>query len=218
MDFSSFIPNDLSSLLLVLLGLAGAFGFMMRQVVQWYLSEKAGKVLSPTIYWQISLLASFIFILYGLGRRDIAIIFGQLISYYIYARNLHLKASWSDLPLLLRIIILITPAVALYGIELIEPGIIRTTISWAGDNTRLALFGTFGFLIMATRFIYQWAISERKKESSLPLGFWLLSMLGAGTLFVYGILRQDIVLIASNSINVFLYIRNVMILNKEKES
>ena len=34
-------------------------------------------------------------------------------------------------------------------------------------------------LIFTFRFIFQWIYSENKKESSLPLGFWLLSISGS---------------------------------------
>jgi len=35
--------------------------FGARLVVQLFLSEKKGKVVSPTIFWQLSLMASFLF-------------------------------------------------------------------------------------------------------------------------------------------------------------
>ena len=70
--------------------LAQAF-FSARTLVQWILSEKAKKVLSPTIFWVLSLLGAYLLCIYGWLRNDFAIILGQFISYYIYLANLKLK-------------------------------------------------------------------------------------------------------------------------------
>ena len=72
--------------------------FSARLVVQWLLSEKARKVVSPTSYWQISILASYLLFVYGWVRDDFAIILGQYISYYIYIWNLNTKNHWKELP------------------------------------------------------------------------------------------------------------------------
>ena len=60
--------------------------FSARLIVQWIKSEKAGKSLSPTLFWQLSILASWMLFLYGLLRNDFAILLGQVISYFIYIR------------------------------------------------------------------------------------------------------------------------------------
>jgi len=216
MQLSELLPDSISELLLVGIGLAAAFGFMARQVIQWYLSEKAGKVLSPTVYWQISLVASSLFIIYGVGRFDIAIILGQILSYYIYARNLHFKSSWHNMPVVVRVSVLVLPVVAIIALFVLRPGTVEQIKTTTLNNAGLAIFGTLGFVVMATRFVYQWWYSEKRKQSFLPIGFWLISMLGAAMLFTYGMYRKDIVLILSNSLNVVLYVRNIMIDKKAK--
>ena len=57
--------------------------FSARILVQWIMSERKKKVVSPTIFWVLSLLASYLFFIYGWLRNDFAIMFGQVISYYI---------------------------------------------------------------------------------------------------------------------------------------
>lgn len=58
--------------------------FSARILVQWIMSERARRVLSPTIFWVLSLLASCLLCFYGWLRDDFAIVIGQVIAYYIY--------------------------------------------------------------------------------------------------------------------------------------
>ena len=59
-------------------GLLAQLLFFIRMIVQWISSERAKRVLSPVLFWQISLIASFIFCMYGWLRNDFAIILGQI--------------------------------------------------------------------------------------------------------------------------------------------
>ena len=68
--------------------------FSLRILVQWIMSEKAKKVVSPTIFWVFSIAGSYLFFVYGWLRNDFAIMFGQVISYYIYIWNLKVKGAW----------------------------------------------------------------------------------------------------------------------------
>lgn len=62
------------------------------------MSERARRVLSPTIFWVLSLLASCLLCFYGWLRDDFAIVIGQVIAYYIYIWNLVLSAKISINP------------------------------------------------------------------------------------------------------------------------
>jgi len=42
----------------------------------------------PPIFWWLSLAGSVLLLTYGLWRKDIVIVFGQLLGFFIYARNL----------------------------------------------------------------------------------------------------------------------------------
>ncbi|MEE4137122.1 MAG: lipid-A-disaccharide synthase N-terminal domain-containing protein [Desulforhopalus sp.] len=48
--------------------------FSARQLTQWISSERAGKILSPLLFWQLSIVASFLLMVYGILRHDLAII------------------------------------------------------------------------------------------------------------------------------------------------
>lgn len=72
--------------------------FSARILVQWILSERARRVLSPTVYWVFSLAGSILLFVYGWLRTDFSIMLGQLISYYIYVWNLNIKGVWKRIP------------------------------------------------------------------------------------------------------------------------
>src|SRR5690554_847913 len=88
----------------------GLFG--ARLLVQLFHSERQGKVVSPTIFWQLSLIASFLFLIYGFLRQDFVIILGQTLSYFIYIRNLQLKNQWLKIPVLFRGLLMTLPFIA----------------------------------------------------------------------------------------------------------
>lgn len=57
----------------------------------------------------------------------------------------------------------------------------------SGELTGWTLFGLTANLCFASRFILQWYVSERKRQSVLPDGFWYLSLLGGVMMLVYAI-------------------------------
>ncbi|MBQ5467453.1 MAG: lipid-A-disaccharide synthase N-terminal domain-containing protein, partial [Oscillospiraceae bacterium] len=71
--------------------------FAARMLVQWLLSEKAGKVINPTVFWILSLIASLLFFIYGWLRQDFALMLGQVIGYCAYVWNLDAKGVWRPL-------------------------------------------------------------------------------------------------------------------------
>ena len=84
--------------------LAQAF-FSARILIQWILSERAKKVVSPAAYWICSIVGSYLLFIYGWLRDDFSIILGQFISYYIYLWNLDSKGLWRSVPRIFRIIL-----------------------------------------------------------------------------------------------------------------
>lgn len=190
--------------------------FSARLVVQWLLSEKARKVVSPTSYWQISILASYLLFVYGWLRDDFAIILGQYISYYIYIWNLNTKNHWKELPAFIRLVLLLTPVLVIIYLlltwDINGPRLFRN----ANIPLGLLIFGSMGQIIFTFRFIYQWFYSRHKGESVFPVTFWVLSLLGSVIIVSYGIYRSDPVLILGQSAGFIAYIRNLFILRKNK--
>lgn len=190
--------------------------FSARILVQWILSERAKRVVSPTAYWICSLAGSWLLFLYGWLRDDFAIILGQLVSYYIYLWNLDAKGLWRNIPLLLRIALLLTPVAAIAAIGHNAPVFFRTFLRNEEVPLGLLLFGSAGQMIFSLRFVYQWYCSARRGESVLPTGFWALSLLGSGMIVLYGLIRHDPVLLLGQSVGFIAYTRNLFIGKKQR--
>jgi len=152
--------------------------FSTRFLVQWFRSEKAKKVLAPLLFWQISLMASSLLIIYAILVKDISILFGQLVGYFIYTRNLHLKGYWPQINVLLRIIILVLPFIAILFLSFNSEYNFESFID-KHTNSLTLIWGLTGQLIFSMRFIYQWLYSEKVNKSVLPLGFWIISIAGS---------------------------------------
>ncbi|MCK5056659.1 MAG: lipid-A-disaccharide synthase N-terminal domain-containing protein, partial [Candidatus Aminicenantes bacterium] len=65
-----------------------------------------------------------------------------------------------------------------------------------------------GFLaqgFFASRFLVQWIVSEKRKESVMPLYFWYSSVFGGLLLLVYAIHILDPVFILGQSMGLLIY-------------
>ncbi len=198
-------------LILTGIGLLSQGFFSARILVQWYKSEKSKSLQSPTLYWVFSLMGSYLMFIYGWGRNDFSIITGQFITYYIYIWNLNAKGHWRTLPALLKLIIALTPVAALCFVLKDAGQFFDNFLNNELIPVPLVIFGTVGQAIFSLRFVYQIIYSARRHQSSLPLQFWAISLLGSGIIIIYGILRLDIVLILGQSFGFLSYIRSVMI-------
>jgi len=201
--------------MIYVLGFISQVLFFTRTLIQWVLSERAKKVLSPTIYWVLSIVASYLFVIYGWFRNDFAILLGQLISYYIYIWNLDETGVWKRINRFLRSILVITPIVAI--VFVIQNGhyFIENFFTNEKIPVWLIIFGTLGQILFSLRFVYQWIYSMSKNESLLPIGFWLISLIGSGIIVIYGIIRVDPILILGQSVGFIAYTRNIIIYKKE---
>ncbi|HQP70195.1 MAG TPA: lipid-A-disaccharide synthase N-terminal domain-containing protein [Clostridiales bacterium] len=198
------------------IGFTAQFLFSVRLFVQWIQSEKAKKVLTPELFWELSLFASFLFFIYGWMRNDFAIMFGQSITYFIYIRNMQLQNNWNNINILIRRILILLPFLILSF--LLYNGRIGSDNLLKNNNIPLSLviWGSFGQLLFSFRFVYQWIYSERIKESCLPLNFWIISLTGSAIILSYAILRIDPVLFIGQIFGFIMYLRNIIISLKEK--
>jgi len=185
--------------------------FAARILVQWILSERARKVLSPVTFWIFSIIGSWLLFLYGWLRSDFAIIFGQLISYYVYIYNLKWKGFWVKIPVFIRQFILYTPLVVIFYALFNSGQFVQQFLQNTQVHLGMLLFGSAGQIVFTLRFIYQWIYSYNRKESVLPVGFWIISLTGSLLIVAYGIVRHDPVLIIGQSMGFVAYIRNLII-------
>jgi lipid-A-disaccharide synthase-like uncharacterized protein len=82
-----------------------------------------------------------------------------------------------------------------------------------------AIWLTIGFLgqgLFFTRWVVQWFKSERERESTIPLSFWYLSLIGGLITLAYAIYRRDPVFIAGQGVGAFVYVRNLMLIHRQK--
>jgi lipid-A-disaccharide synthase-like uncharacterized protein len=195
--------------MIYVIGFLAQVFFSARILLQWILSERAKKVISPAIFWQLSIVGSYLLFVYGWLRDDFAIILGQIISYYIYIWNLDKKHQWKKLPFIIRTLLLLTPVAAILYMLKDESAFVDQFFRNEKIPLWLLIYGSMGQIIFTLRFVYQWIYSKRKDESLLPIGFWVISLLGSLIIVSYAIYRRDPVLILGQSTGLIAYSRNI---------
>ena len=204
----------MSAMLIYGIGLLAQLLFSSRLLHQWIVSEKANKVITPVLFWTLSLVASFLLFIYGYLRDDITIMLGQVLSYFIYIRNLQLQGQWTKVPLVLRISFLVTPLMVIYYLFNNNVIDIQNLMSDATMPRWCLILGLVAQFIFSTRFIYQWIKSEQQKESYFPLGFWVLSAVGSLLILIYAVIRRDPILFLGHIVGIVAYVRNIMLYKK----
>lgn len=200
------------NILIYSIGFLAQLFFSGRLIIQWIVSEKNKTVITPSLFWVMSLLASCLLFLYGYLRNDFAIMLGQSLTYFIYIRNLQLQNLWQKMHVVFRGFFFLLP-VALVAFYFKNNNIdINDFIKNDEIPMWLLSFGIVSQIAFTFRFIYQWIYSEKHKESTLPLGFWLLSNFGSILILTYAILRKDPVLFLAHSMGIIIYTRNIILL------
>ena len=195
--------------MIYVIGFLAQVFFSARILLQWILSERAKKVISPAIFWQLSIVGSYLLFVYGWLRDDFAIILGQIISYYIYIWNLDKKHQWKKLPFIIRTLLLLTPVAAILYMLKDASAFVDQFFRNEKIPLWLLIYGSMGQSIFTLRFVYQWIYSKRKDESLLPIGFWVISLFGSLIIVSYAIYRRDPVLILGQSTGLIAYSRNI---------
>ena len=77
-------------------------------------------------------------------------------------------------------------------------------IGWAGNG------------IFFSRFFVQWIATEKRKQVTVPISFWWISLIGSVLLLVYGIHQRDSVFIFAYAFTWIPYIRNIVIYYRNK--
>ncbi|PCI35591.1 MAG: lauroyl acyltransferase [Flavobacteriaceae bacterium] len=189
--------------------------FSGRLILQWILSEKSNKVLTPSLFWKLSLIASFLLFVYGYLRDDFSIMLGQGLTYFIYIRNLQLQGEWQKMHKAFRWFLFVFPVLIVVYYYNNNTYDISNLFQNKDIPFWLLTLGIVAQVIFTFRFVYQWMYSEKNKESSLPFGFWLLSLIGSSLILIYAIIRRDPVLFIGHIMGLFIYSRNLMLLKKQ---
>jgi lipid-A-disaccharide synthase-like uncharacterized protein len=230
------------------LGFTAQALFSARFLVQWLQSERQRKSVVPLAFWYLSLAGGSALFAYALYRQDPVFILGQGAGVFIYLRNLILigrerraqlvPASADGQPLG-------TPqrpprrwrspswlAASLDRLAGLAMALARRwhTLAWVAlaglvvlglviDHAAFwLLVGFLGQTLFSARFLVQWVQSERQGKSVIPLAFWYFSLGGGLLLFAYALYRQDPVFIVGQGSGVFIYLRNLVLIARERRS
>jgi lipid-A-disaccharide synthase-like uncharacterized protein len=208
------MSEQLANALIYTIGFTAQILFSWRMISQWISSERFKRTQVPNQFWIHSLLASFLLFVYGWLRDDFAIILGQTITYFIYIRNMDLQGIWLNVNKFIRVFLLVFPLIIiLYAYNNNEMDFYRL---FKNDEIPiwLLVLGSVGQVIFTFRFIYQWLYSENRKASLLPLGFWMISLIGSTLILIYAIIRKDPVLFIGQLFGFIIYSRNIIIIRK----
>ena len=199
-----------SPLWVYLLGLVAMGVYGSRILIQWYLSEKHHRVESPGIYWVLSSLGAVLLYVYGWLRKDLSIIVGESLGYYVYMWNISILGLYKKVPRIVIFLQAIFPLVIIGLIIKDFPVFVDTFLHNEYVPLGLLLFGIAGQVTYEVRSIYQLVYSYRRHQSILPLGHWVLAVIGSLMIIIYGLIRHDWVL-AIGQFSIFFSIRNLML-------
>jgi len=80
------------------------------------------------------------------------------------------------------------------------------------------LLGYLAQIMFTMRFVVQWIASERAGRSVIPMTFWFFSIGGGVMLLGYAIYRKDPVFIIGQAFGVFVYLRNLYFVTRDRGS
>ena len=84
------------------------------------------------------------------------------------------------------------------------------------DSTIWLGIGLIGNALFFSRFMVQWIASERAGRSYIPTTFWWLSIAGSVVLLLYAIHKRDPVFTLAYLPNCVVYVRNLMLIRKQR--
>ena len=78
------------------------------------------------------------------------------------------------------------------------------------------VFGFAGQALFTMRFVVQWIATERARKSVIPVAFWFFSIGGGLLLFGYALYIRDPVFILGQGLGLFVYLRNLYFVYRER--
>jgi len=89
---------------------------------------------------------------------------------------------------------------------------------FVGNLDWAILVGYLAQAMFAMRFVVQWIASERAGHSVVPMAFWIFSIGGGLMLLGYALYRKDPVFIIGQAFGVFVYLRNLQFILRDRDS
>ena len=78
------------------------------------------------------------------------------------------------------------------------------------------ILGFVGQDVFFTRFFLQWVVSERRKESVIPVGFWWCSLVGGAISLVYFIQIASPPAVLGQCFGLVVYTRNLVFIYRKR--
>ena len=75
-----------------------------------------------------------------------------------------------------------------------------------------------GEAVFGGRFILQWIMSEKKKQSYIPDFFWYMSIVGSMILLAYFVHKASLAMIIAFSLQILIYGRNLHLIKGKRKS
>jgi lipid-A-disaccharide synthase len=212
------------------LGFLSSIAFGARFIVQWLQSEKHKASIVTPMFWYLSLLGNVLLAIHSFIQIQYHICLVQVCNGVISWRNLNLmqssdrQASFQSVLKYLGIAFISTSA-AFFAQDFfltrsdhwfripIAPW--QSTVQTESSIWWHAL-GIIAYLLFSSRFWIQWWLAEKSHSSKLPLSFWWLSLMGAVLSIIYFSHIQDSVNLIGPLIGIIPYIRNLMLIKKNK--
>jgi lipid-A-disaccharide synthase-like uncharacterized protein len=192
-----------------MIGFAGNLLFTIRVLIQWVASERRGRTVVPATFWWLSLAGSLIMIVYAFGCGEPLFVLGFAATLIPYTRNLmiHYRPGRPARPL--GPILAVAVVLALIPVQ-------RFLSDKKFVHDGWFYLGALGILIFYGRFSVQWVLSERRRESVMPLPFWYMSLVGSLLLVVYSVARGNLPFLLGFIFIGIPTIRNIMLIRRER--
>lgn len=209
------------------LGLAPALFFGSRFIIQWLQSEKIKQSTVTPLFWKLSLIGNILSMIHYTVQVQYPFALIQATNAVISWRNLDLmkqrcRSTRMTVGAMFCAIAGITFLFYLQSCLIIgESDWIRTPAKFF-DEERIHhslawhILGACSGLIFASRFWFQWWRAESRKRSELSPLFWRLSILGSLLSILYFAHIQDIVSLFNQGFGLVPYLRNLMLLKKQR--
>jgi len=108
------------------------------------------------------------------------------------------------------------PAVTTQLLERRDNAVFRLLNITGWASLAWVALGLGGQVVFSCRFLIQWIVSEKQRQSVIPTAFWWISLLGGVCLFTYFVWRRDLVGVLGQSTGIVIYARNLRLIAKQK--
>ena len=214
--------NEYYRSLLYPLGFLAQFVFGLRFIVQWIATEKAKKMITPKLFWHLSIFGNSFLFIHSLIQLHFPMSIAQALNLIFSWRNLNLmgpeqkKVRFTFVLFLIGFALFSTItffAAQTYNSSWISGPDSAPITSW------VHVFGIVGIFCFALRFWVQWWQAENSKAkysktkynktNSLTDSFWWISVVGALICTVYFCIMQDWVNFIGPLLSIVPYSRNL---------